>query len=106
MLEGNATARKLVGKINKIDVIYTDTYEIAVKNGFDGTIDEWLASLKGPRGEKGDTGAAPVRGVDYWTEDDKNEIVSEVETAMIGDIESALDAIIAIQEELIGGDGV
>ena len=44
-LIGNATAKKLRGKINGLDVIYIDTYEIAVKNGFEGTIDEWLASL-------------------------------------------------------------
>ncbi len=34
-------------------------YEIAVKNGFDGTEDEWLLSLKG---EKGDTGAQGADG--------------------------------------------
>ena len=54
-LTGNATARKLRGKINGLDVIYTDTYEIAVKNGFDGTIDEWLASLKGEKGDPGNS---------------------------------------------------
>lgn len=31
-------------------------YEIAVKNGFDGTEEEWLASLKGADGAKGDKG--------------------------------------------------
>lgn len=31
-------------------------YEIAVKNGFIGTEQEWLASLKGEKGEKGDKG--------------------------------------------------
>ena len=37
----------------------------------------WIAvpALVGP---KGDTGPAPVRGVDYWTEDDKTEVVEEV----------------------------
>lgn len=29
-------------------------YEVAVKNGFDGTEEEWLASLKGDKGDKGD----------------------------------------------------
>ena len=57
-LTGNATAKRLRGKINGLDVIYTDTYEIAVKNGYEGTIEQWLESLK------------PVRGVDYWTEED------------------------------------
>ena len=52
------------------------------------------------KGEKGD---APVRSVDYWTEADKDEIVRETETAMIGDTEAALDGIIAIQKDLMEG---
>lgn len=43
-------------------------YDIAVDNGFTGTEQEWLESLKGdpgetgPQGEKGDTGAAGAQG--------------------------------------------
>jgi hypothetical protein len=45
-LEGKAAADKLLrGKINSLDVIYTDTYEIAVANGYKGTVEEWLAQL-------------------------------------------------------------
>lgn len=45
-LEGKAAADKLLrGKINGLDVIYTDTYEIAVANGYKGTVEEWLAQL-------------------------------------------------------------
>lgn len=55
-LEGRAAAKKLRGKINGLDVIYTDTYEIAVANGYEGTVDEWLASLKGEKGEPGADG--------------------------------------------------
>lgn len=44
-------------------------YEIAVENGFEGTETEWLESLHG---------YTPVRGVDYWTEPDKEEIVADV----------------------------
>lgn len=44
-LIGNATAKRLRGKINGLDVIYTDTYEIAVKHGYKGTVEEWLATL-------------------------------------------------------------
>lgn len=42
-------------------------YQIALNNGFVGTEEEWLASLKG---DKGDKGTAPVRGTDYWTTED------------------------------------
>ena len=37
-------------------------YEIAVENGFEGTEEEWLASLKGQDGEDGKDGAAGEKG--------------------------------------------
>ena len=50
-LKGNASASQLLrGKINRIDVIHTDTYQIAVANGYKGTVDEWLESLVGEKG--------------------------------------------------------
>lgn len=36
---------------------YFTAYGIAVKQGFTGSVDEWLASLVGPKGEQGDPGA-------------------------------------------------
>lgn len=44
-------------------------YEVAVKNGFEGTEAEWLESL---------SGKSPVKGVDYFTSEDKAEFVTEV----------------------------
>ena len=49
-------------------------YEVAVINGFRGTVDEWLESLKG------DT---PIRGVDYWTEEDKAYIIEKVSANLL-----------------------
>ena len=47
-----------------------------------------------------------VDGKDYvLTEADKNEIVSEIEQGLLGDINTALEAIIARQAEVIGGVG-
>lgn len=40
----------------------------------DGTVVE-VPAIVGPAGP---TGPAPVRGDDYWTEDDKTEIINEV----------------------------
>ena len=68
-------------------------YEIAVDNGYKGTVTEWLASLKGEDGVNGTDGAdgvnghdgtdgengyTPVRDVDYWTDADKESIINEV----------------------------
>ena len=35
------------GRINRLSVLCIDAYGVAVKNGFKGTEEEWLASLKG-----------------------------------------------------------
>ena len=37
-------------------------YEVAVANGFEGTVTEWLASLKGQQGEKGEAGEKGATG--------------------------------------------
>ena len=46
--------------------------------------EEQLAALRGPegpqgiQGEVGPAGTTPVRGVDYWTNEDKTEIINSV----------------------------
>lgn len=37
-------------------------YAIAVKNGFEGTENQWLESLRGPKGEQGVQGPIGPRG--------------------------------------------
>lgn len=49
------------------------------KDGTDGA--PGATGPAGPKGDKGDTGAdgyTPQRGVDYWTESDKQQIISDV----------------------------
>lgn len=53
-------------------------YEIAVANGFEGTEAEWLESLKGEDGEPGEDGYTPVKGTDYYTEEEQEEMVEAV----------------------------
>ena len=48
-------------------------------------------SLKGDKGDKGDAGYSPVKGVDYWTEADKEEIVSEVEADIAEELGGKVD---------------
>lgn len=38
----------------------------------------------GKDGEPGEDGKTPERGIDYWTEQDKNEIKNYVEEAILG----------------------
>lgn len=45
-LFGNLTAKEVLrGRINRLDAIYISAYSVAVKNGFEGTEEEWLESL-------------------------------------------------------------
>ncbi|MFE3586805.1 phage tail protein [Streptomyces niveus] len=47
---------------NYVAVRGDSAYEVAVENGFVGTVAQWLASLIGPQGVKGDQGAAGTPG--------------------------------------------
>ena len=50
--------------------------------------EEQLAALRGPegpqgiQGEPGPAGTTPTRGVDYWTNEDKTEIINSVLAAL------------------------
>ena len=52
-------------------------YDVYVQNGGLLSEEEWLANLKG------DPGYTPVKGTDYWTEDDKNEVKSYCDSLII-----------------------
>lgn len=99
---GNPIYRGPEGKPGKDGVIGRDgksAYEIAVENGFEGTETEWLESLKGedgtigrdgavgPQGEKGDT---PVKGVDYFTEQDIQDIAAQVPQPDLSDYKKVI----------------
>ena len=67
--ENSAPEMAVRGKASPLDVIHgLSAFEIALKNGFEGTEDEWLASLRGstgiqgPKGDKGDTGEQGPKG--------------------------------------------
>ena len=78
-------------------------YELAVEEGFKGTKVEWLESLRGKDGKDGKDGVdgrngtdgkdgyTPVKGTDYFTETEKQEMVSRVIAALPvynGEVES------------------
>ena len=96
----------LKGAVTNPEKIYgKSAYEIAVMNGFDGTEEEWLQSLHGSKivsteyiGKDGNggniykqafdngstntftapKGDLPRKGVDYFTESDKAELIQSV----------------------------
>lgn len=61
---------KVRGYIEKLIIYHTDAYKIAVQHGFDGTVEEWLESLNG---------YTPVKGIDYWTEEDIAAMIAELD---------------------------
>jgi hypothetical protein len=70
-LNGQISEKETVkGNISRLSIYHTDAYKIAVEHGFKGTIEEWLESLNG---------YTPVRGKDYWTEEDIAAIVAELD---------------------------
>ena len=62
-------------------------YEVWLQEGHTGTELDYLASLKGEEGK------TPVKGTDYWTEEDKKEIVGEAAGAVTEEIQPTLDEI-------------
>ncbi len=97
-LTGGISAGQITGQLNaKASLSGTSrpasvirgfsAYEVAVANGFVGTVEEWLESLRGEpgpkgdpgeKGDKGDPGHTPVKGTDYFTDADKAELVQSV----------------------------
>ena len=58
-------------------------YEIAKQNGFTGTKQEWLESLKAK---------APILGTDYWTDADKQAINDYIDQGIFDSTNQALTA--------------
>lgn len=58
--------KEIRGRISGVNVIHTDAYEIALRNGFEGTVEEWLESM---RGEPGIDGTAGEKGESFTYED-------------------------------------
>lgn len=106
------SSRILRGKLSGLKAIHGySAYEVAVVNGFDGTVDEWLASLKGASGD------TPVKGVDYYTNDEKQAFIEEIlaaatvksSPARIGEVlllSSAWEGSGVLHSQVVAIDGV
>ena len=78
-MNSEGTVFNALGRINRLSVLCIDAYGVAVKNGFDGTVDEWLASLKGDSPSDEQVAKAVA---DYF----KNNPTSGGSSAMIGEV--------------------
>ncbi len=83
-----------IEEVQSLDVDIANTgpqglsaYQVYQKNGGILSETEWLESLKGApgtQGAPGEDGYTPQKGVDYWTENDKNEIKEYCDSQIIG----------------------
>lgn len=89
-------------------------YEIAKNGGFIGTEEDWLKSLKGADGAKGEQGEkgqngtdgkTPVKGVDYFTAEDKTEFTAEVAESLKPELAKKQDKLTAGENITITDDG-
>jgi len=54
---------KILNKVNNASASAgKSAYEVAVQNGFEGNVHQWLASLKGSNGNDGEPGSAGAKG--------------------------------------------
>lgn len=74
-------------------------YEIAVENGFKGSEAAWLESLAGPPGPPG---PVPVKGEDYWTEADKQEIAEEAAALVPTGVNFEVDHTLYLRNGVLG----
>lgn len=103
---GNPIYRGPEGKPGKDGVIGRDgksAYEIAVENGFEGIETEWLESLKGADGQIGATGATgpagqdgatPIKGIDYFTEQDIASFIAQVPAPDLTNYKQILNIVV------------
>lgn len=78
------TAAEIDEKLGKIDTLEADKLDASALTGAINTALSQAKESGEFDGEKGDPGYSPMRGTDYWTDDDKEEIKSYVNEAILG----------------------
>jgi hypothetical protein len=67
-------------------------YDLAVKNGFEGSEEEWIASLKGERGDRGFTPYVGTNG-NWWVDSEDTGIRALVFTYGTEDLTAGSSAL-------------
>lgn len=90
----------------RLGVEYDSAYDVAVANGYEGTVSEWLDSLVGEQGEQGEQGPAgemsasvydpngveaDAFSMDNMTEGNETKILTSAERTAIATIDDKLD---------------
>ena len=70
-------------------ITFSDGKTLTVKNGSKG--EQGATGATGAQGEKGADGYTPVKGVDYWTDADKAEIIQAVVDVLSGSVIGVVD---------------
>lgn len=117
----------LKGRVNKLyELRGYSAYEVAVLEGFEGTEEEWLASLKGEQGEKGDKGDKGEKGEKgekgdsgtgtgdmlagvYDPQGKKKDIFAEISKSALSDLSNVSNDVMKAKVEASGfvsGGGV
>ena len=101
----------VVSRPKPADYVYTEVEIYSIERAVNEALEKAKASGEfdgkdGIDGKDGKDGHTPVKGIDYYTEAEKKELTEEIKETVTGDIDTALDNIIAIQNSLIGGDSV
>ena len=100
-LEGNlAASAELKGKLSKLNAVLFDAYAVAVRNGFEGTEEEWLKTIKGEKGDKGEPGKDAIIEQSYNPQSENAQSGAAVASALV----NYLPLNIELQLELDGGD--
>lgn len=72
---------------DKSEIIFESTKPSVIKNGnwfiYDTTTKDYIDTNVSATGPAGADGKTPIRGEDYWTSEDKNEIITELLTHFI-----------------------
>mgnify|MGYP007089579545 CR=1 FL=1 len=57
---------------------------LSVEESLNGNLNLGVDYYKGDKGGKGDKGDTPVKGVDYYTPKDKEELKAEISSEVVG----------------------